>query len=232
MDQWGHSSKAELTGKHCCKKSYFILPDKLPTDVSSSPVLETYISTCPVIFNHLMKNYSLIGVFTVNLILLEIYFPISLIKTLIVTLLPLLCECVINVLACPDIAGVLELKEETIESLLAAACLLQLSQVIEVCCNFLMKQLHPSNCLGIRSFADAQGCVDLLNVAHNYTMVRGWTKTVNRQSGLLFSFTLESGITVVMKTILSSVNYIEWPSMEKSLFLSLPAHERPTSDLM
>lgn len=68
--------------------------------------------------------------------------------------------------------GVLELKEETIESLLAAACLLQLSQVIEVCCNFLMKQLHPSNCLGIRSFADAQGCMDLLNVAHNYTMVR------------------------------------------------------------
>lgn len=67
--------------------------------------------------------------------------------------------------------GVLELKEETIESLLAAACLLQLSQVIEVCCNFLMKQLHPSNCLGIRSFADAQGCMDLLNVAHNYTMV-------------------------------------------------------------
>ncbi|XP_034454016.1 kelch-like protein 4 isoform X1 [Hippoglossus hippoglossus] len=66
--------------------------------------------------------------------------------------------------------GVLELKEETIESLLAAACLLQLPQVIQVCCNFLMKQLHPSNCLGIRSFADAQGCVDLLNVAHHYTM--------------------------------------------------------------
>uniref|UniRef100_A0A8C7Z1U5 Kelch-like family member 4 n=1 Tax=Oryzias sinensis TaxID=183150 RepID=A0A8C7Z1U5_9TELE len=66
--------------------------------------------------------------------------------------------------------GVLELKEETIESLLAAACLLQLPQVIQVCCSFLMKQLHPSNCLGIRSFADAQGCVDLLNVAHNYTM--------------------------------------------------------------
>ena len=65
----------------------------------------------------------------------------------------------------------LELKEETIESLLAAACLLQLSQVIQVCCGFLMKQLHPSNCLGIRSFADAQGCLDLLNVAHCYTTV-------------------------------------------------------------
>ncbi|XP_032886286.1 kelch-like protein 4 [Amblyraja radiata] len=65
--------------------------------------------------------------------------------------------------------GLLELKEETIESLLAAACLLQLSQVVEVCCNFLMKQLHPSNCLGIRSFADAQGCMNLHKVAHSYT---------------------------------------------------------------
>ncbi|NXE62958.1 KLHL4 protein, partial [Calcarius ornatus] len=65
---------------------------------------------------------------------------------------------------------ILELKEDTIESLLAAACLLQLSQVIEVCCNFLMKQLHPSNCLGIRSFGDAQGCSELLKVAHTYTM--------------------------------------------------------------
>lgn len=66
--------------------------------------------------------------------------------------------------------GRLELKEENIECLLSTACLLQLSQVVEACCKFLMKQLHPSNCLGIRSFADAQGCTDLHKVAHNYTM--------------------------------------------------------------
>ena len=34
-----------------------------------------------------------------------------------------------------------------------------------------MKQLHPSNCLGIRSYADAQGCYDLQRAAHAYTMV-------------------------------------------------------------
>ncbi|XP_005409784.1 PREDICTED: kelch-like protein 4 isoform X1 [Chinchilla lanigera] len=66
--------------------------------------------------------------------------------------------------------GALQLKEDTIESLLAAACLLQLTQVIEVCSSFLIKQLHPSNCLGIRSFGDAQGCTELLNIAHKYTM--------------------------------------------------------------
>ncbi|XP_012686745.2 kelch-like protein 5 isoform X2 [Clupea harengus] len=66
--------------------------------------------------------------------------------------------------------GRLELREDTIESLLSASCLLQLSAVVQACCSFLMKQLHPSNCLGIRSFADAQGCQDLHKVAHNYTM--------------------------------------------------------------
>ncbi|XP_036372588.1 kelch-like protein 5 [Megalops cyprinoides] len=66
--------------------------------------------------------------------------------------------------------GRLELREDTIENLLSAACLLQLAAVVQACCSFLMKQLHPSNCLGIRSFADAQGCQDLQRVAHNYTM--------------------------------------------------------------
>ncbi|KAM5146858.1 kelch-like protein 4 [Mantella aurantiaca] len=80
--------------------------------------------------------------------------------------------------------GILELKEDTIESLLAAACLLQLSPVIEVCCNFLMKQLHPSNCLGIRSFGDAQGCLELLRVAHCYTM-ENFIEVIRNQEFLL-----------------------------------------------
>uniref|UniRef100_A0AAX7SZ95 BTB domain-containing protein n=1 Tax=Astatotilapia calliptera TaxID=8154 RepID=A0AAX7SZ95_ASTCA len=66
--------------------------------------------------------------------------------------------------------GRLELREDTIESLLSASCLLQLSSVVQACCSFLMKQLHPSNCLGIRSYADAQGCHDLHRAAHAYTM--------------------------------------------------------------
>ncbi|KAI5236730.1 Kelch-Like Protein 4 [Manis pentadactyla] len=66
--------------------------------------------------------------------------------------------------------GVLRLTEDTTENLLGAACLLQLTQVIEVCSKFLIKQLHPSNCLGILSFGDARGCTELLRVAHKYTM--------------------------------------------------------------
>jgi hypothetical protein len=68
--------------------------------------------------------------------------------------------------------GCIELQEDTVETLLSTACLLQLTAVVDACCSFLMKQLHPSNCIGIRLFADAQGCMDLLKVAHNFTTVR------------------------------------------------------------
>ncbi|KAG7268087.1 hypothetical protein CRUP_027565 [Coryphaenoides rupestris] len=67
--------------------------------------------------------------------------------------------------------GRLELREDTVESLLSASCLLQLSCVVQACCSFLVRQLHPSNCLGIRSYADAQGCSGLQTAAHSYTMV-------------------------------------------------------------
>jgi hypothetical protein len=68
--------------------------------------------------------------------------------------------------------GRIELREDTVETLLSTACLLQLTAVVDACCSFLMRQLHPSNCIGIRLFADTQGCMDLLKVAHNFTTVR------------------------------------------------------------
>lgn len=40
-----------------------------------------------------------------------------------------------------------------LQVLLPASSLLQIHSVREACCKFLLRQLHPSNCLGIRSFA-------------------------------------------------------------------------------
>ena len=40
-----------------------------------------------------------------------------------------------------------------IKVLLPASSILQMATVREACCKFLMRQLHPTNCLGIRSFA-------------------------------------------------------------------------------
>ncbi|GJQ73303.1 putative BTB And C-terminal Kelch [Trypoxylus dichotomus] len=61
-----------------------------------------------------------------------------------------------------------QVTEENVQALLPAANLLQLTDVRDACCDFLQAQLHPSNCLGIRAFADLHGCLDLLNSAESY----------------------------------------------------------------
>ena len=53
--------------------------------------------------------------------------------------------------------------------LLPAANLLQIVYVKEACCDFLIKQMHPSNCLGIRAFADMFGCFELLKSVDKFT---------------------------------------------------------------
>ena len=54
------------------------------------------------------------------------------------------------------------------QALLPAAGLLQLNEVKKACCEFLSSQLHPSNCLGIRAFADLHACSQLLTQANSY----------------------------------------------------------------
>jgi len=52
--------------------------------------------------------------------------------------------------------------------LLPAANLLQLHDVQDACCDFLQSQLHPTNCLGIKAFADLHGCMELLSSSESY----------------------------------------------------------------
>lgn len=66
-------------------------------------------------------------------------------------------------------AGTIELREDTVETLLATACLLQLTAVVNACCNFLSRQLHASNCLGFALFAEQQSCTALLERALAFT---------------------------------------------------------------
>lgn len=49
--------------------------------------------------------------------------------------------------------GEIFITEENVQVLLPASSLLQIQSVREACCKFLLRQLHPSNVLGIRSFA-------------------------------------------------------------------------------
>lgn len=59
----------------------------------------------------------------------------------------------------------IHVTEDNVQTLLSASNLLQLIEVQEACCEFLQSQLHPSNCLGIKAFADLHDCTDL----HIYT---------------------------------------------------------------
>uniref|UniRef100_S4RJG3 Kelch-like protein 20 n=1 Tax=Petromyzon marinus TaxID=7757 RepID=S4RJG3_PETMA len=60
-------------------------------------------------------------------------------------------------------------EECNVQALLPAACLLQLAEIQDTCCEFLKRQLDPSNCLGIRAFADTHACRDLLRTADKFT---------------------------------------------------------------
>ncbi|VDO08578.1 unnamed protein product [Rodentolepis nana] len=61
------------------------------------------------------------------------------------------------------------ITEETVQCLLPAANLLQMTSVREACCEFLQCQLHPTNCLGIQRFADMHDCSELLQVSRRFT---------------------------------------------------------------
>lgn len=61
-----------------------------------------------------------------------------------------------------------------LQALLPAAGLLQLNEVKKACCEFLSSQLHPSNCLGIRAFADLHACSQLLAQANSYAGLSGF----------------------------------------------------------
>ncbi|KAG5849451.1 kelch-like protein 2 isoform X1 [Anguilla anguilla] len=62
----------------------------------------------------------------------------------------------------------IQVTEENVQVLLPAAGLLQLQDVKQACCEFLSSQLHPTNCLGIRAFADMHACSQLLGQANTF----------------------------------------------------------------
>lgn len=65
-------------------------------------------------------------------------------------------------------SSVVVVTEDNVQVLLTAANLLQLTDVRDACCDYLQCQLDPSNCIGIRDFADLHSCIDLFNYADSY----------------------------------------------------------------
>uniref|UniRef100_A0A671LSE9 BTB domain-containing protein n=1 Tax=Sinocyclocheilus anshuiensis TaxID=1608454 RepID=A0A671LSE9_9TELE len=57
--------------------------------------------------------------------------------------------------------GTVFISQETVETLLPAANLLQVKLVLKECCSFLESQLDAGNCIGISRFAETYGCHEL-----------------------------------------------------------------------
>ena len=55
-------------------------------------------------------------------------------------------------------SGEIDLSIDNVQEILSAASLLQITHVQDLCCRFLMKQLDVTNCLGIKTFVEANGC--------------------------------------------------------------------------
>lgn len=67
-------------------------------------------------------------------------------------------------------SGRTEISVDNVQNLMCASSLLQLTSVKQACVEFLHRVLHPSNCLGIRSFADTFCCGDLVEAAGVFAM--------------------------------------------------------------
>lgn len=62
----------------------------------------------------------------------------------------------------------LSVNEDNVQSLLSAASLLAVSGARAVCCNFMQQRLCADNALGVRSFAEVNGCSELAATAQRF----------------------------------------------------------------
>lgn len=77
-------------------------------------------------------------------------------------------ESALHILVDFAYTGKAQVTQENVQVLLPAANMLQLNRVKEICCHFLVQQLHSSNCLGISKFAEAYSCQSLQKKSRKY----------------------------------------------------------------
>jgi actin-binding protein IPP len=65
-------------------------------------------------------------------------------------------------------SGKIDIDQIDVQELLAAADMLQIHEVVSCCAQFLCRELHPSNALGILRFAEAHNCKELAESATGF----------------------------------------------------------------
>uniref|UniRef100_W5MF97 Intracisternal A particle-promoted polypeptide n=1 Tax=Lepisosteus oculatus TaxID=7918 RepID=W5MF97_LEPOC len=67
--------------------------------------------------------------------------------------------------------GMINVNVDNVQELIVAADMLQLSEVVSICCEFLKAQMDPSNCVGIYQFLEQIACLEMLEFTENYIYV-------------------------------------------------------------
>nr|XP_010345712.1 actin-binding protein IPP isoform X2 [Saimiri boliviensis boliviensis] len=67
--------------------------------------------------------------------------------------------------------GIVNIGVNNVQELIVAADMLQLTEVVHLCCEFLKGQIDPLNCIGIFQFSEQIACHDLLEFSENYIHV-------------------------------------------------------------
>lgn len=83
--------------------------------------------------------------------------------------------------------GHLDLREDTVEDILEAACFLQIVEASQACERYLIKRLHASNCLGMSRLGDQHGCHLLRRKARKYALEH-FTEVAQQPDFLNLSF--------------------------------------------
>ena len=65
-------------------------------------------------------------------------------------------------------SGCIAVNVNTVQAILIGANFLQLKTVKEFCASFIIKRLHPSNCLGVRQFGEMLMCASLIDRSNRY----------------------------------------------------------------
>jgi len=64
--------------------------------------------------------------------------------------------------------GIVSINQLNVQDLLATASMLHLERIVDACCEFLMSNIHPCNCLGILNFSELHSCKQLWKQAFQY----------------------------------------------------------------
>ncbi len=68
--------------------------------------------------------------------------------------------------------GNLEIHQDNVTNVLCAAHMFNIIEIVDACCKYIEKQLHPSNCLGIHKFSVQHDLHELSENAWNYILVK------------------------------------------------------------